>query len=354
ISIPGGNAVGAIMLNPFNSKPVDNYGTPAGLMRFRIRNNTFGSQAAASSKVITFLNSTNNYGTNNIICGNTYESADVTDSHITKPGGGVVTYELNSSCALTGNLVEQNETFTISTGTAPGLMWLPDDYEDNPSREHPLIIFLHGAGQASGSRNNSLLKAESLPKIIADGGWNGIAQDPDSLVYHKFIVAAPQAPEWSFSGADLGAIINYCRTNYNVDDNRIYVTGLSAGGSGTISVGSSANGRNYVAAIVPVAAADFSSPTQNTEFDYVMSNDIKMLVIVGNDDSWKTFCQQITDRYNSYSPSPSVAARRILMASPAGHNANTWNVCFGTSFDASDTGDGPYNVYQWMLKYAKE
>lgn len=98
IAIPGGFAVGNYLMNCFSTDSVDVYGSPAGLTTFRVENNTFGSQQAVSSKVISFLNTNNLYGTGNIICGNTYLGSPLIEANITKPGGGVVTYTLTTSC----------------------------------------------------------------------------------------------------------------------------------------------------------------------------------------------------------------------------------------------------------------
>jgi hypothetical protein len=98
ISIPGGNAVGNFQMNCYDTNSIANYGSPAGLTTFRIENNTFGTQRVASSAVIRFLNNQNLYGTGNIICGNTYNGSALIEGNITKPGGSVVTYTLNSTC----------------------------------------------------------------------------------------------------------------------------------------------------------------------------------------------------------------------------------------------------------------
>lgn len=352
ISIPNSQAVGNFLMNCFSTDSVDIYGSPAGLTTFRIENNTFGSQKAASTKVISFINSHNLYGTGNVICGNTYLGSALTESNISKPGGGVVTYTLSDSCVPTSTLVESNETYSTGSGPSPGgLKWLPSDYSDpaNSSKTYPIIIFLHGAGESSGTRNNALLKSTSLPEIITTDGWEGISQDPVSGQYHQFLVFAPQAPGWSYSGGDLGSILTDIMARFRVDTNRIYVTGLSAGGSGSISVGDQAVLRNNVAAIVPIAAAGFNTGGQDTNFDNIMLNNIEMLNIVGFADSWKTFANTLTTRYNSYSPAPANAAELKIVPDPANHDESTWNVCFGTSFDV---GDGN-NVYEWMLKHHK-
>lgn len=98
--IPSTSAQSNLMLNAFSNNPVNVYGNPAGLKRFRIENNVFGIQKAAASSVIVFNNTTNWYDTTyaNTICGNTYLGSALIEGNINKPGGGVVTYTLSNTC----------------------------------------------------------------------------------------------------------------------------------------------------------------------------------------------------------------------------------------------------------------
>jgi predicted esterase len=101
------------------------------------------------------------------------------------------------------------------------LTYLPKDYEANVSTEWPVIIFLHGGS----SRGNDLNRVKA----------NGI---PDRLERGKnipFIVIAPQCPMDKRWETDEWFDIFYreITTRYRIDTNRIYLTGLSLGGSGT-------------------------------------------------------------------------------------------------------------------------
>ena len=61
-----------------------------------------------------------------------------------------------------------------------------------------------------------------LPKLINEGKE------------FPFIVVSPQCPDNVFWNTDvLSALIDEIESNYRVDKNRIYVTGLSMGGNGT-------------------------------------------------------------------------------------------------------------------------
>ena len=115
------------------------------------------------------------------------------------------------------------------------LIYLPKDYDQKDS--WPLLLFLHGAGERGD--NLDLVKTHGLPKLIAAG-----KQFP-------FIVVSPQCPNgrW-WQPVELATLIDEIVENYKVDQDRIYLTGLSMGGFGTWSL--AAYQANRFAAIVPI------------------------------------------------------------------------------------------------------
>ncbi len=101
------------------------------------------------------------------------------------------------------------------------LTYLPKDYDADLSTKWPTIIFLHG-GSSRGSDLNRV-KANGIPDRIERG-----KELP-------FIVIAPQCPIDKRWETDDWFDIFYreITTRYRIDTNRIYLTGLSLGGSGT-------------------------------------------------------------------------------------------------------------------------
>jgi predicted peptidase len=100
------------------------------------------------------------------------------------------------------------------------LIYLPKEYGEDKSKRWPLILFLHGAGE----RGSDLNKVKSLgpPKLVAEG-----KEMP-------FIIVSPQVPErstWDPDAHDalLGGVVG----QYAVDEDRVYLTGVSMGGAGT-------------------------------------------------------------------------------------------------------------------------
>jgi predicted peptidase len=100
---------------------------------------------------------------------------------------------------------------------------LPDDYDED--QKHPLLLFLHGAGERGDSHNGlEVVKKHGPPKR-----WDKANPSP-------FVLASPQCPVdswWSGHIDSLMGLIDSLEMNYAIDPKRIYLTGLSMGGFGT-------------------------------------------------------------------------------------------------------------------------
>ncbi len=115
------------------------------------------------------------------------------------------------------------------------LLYLPENYDSHD--KWPLMLFLHGSGERG--TDIEKVKVHGPPKLIEQG------KD------FPFIVVSPQCPDnqwWEIS--DLDVLLNEITENYNVDTDRIYVTGLSMGGFGTWDL--AIKYPNRFAAIAPV------------------------------------------------------------------------------------------------------
>jgi predicted peptidase len=105
------------------------------------------------------------------------------------------------------------------------LLYLPENYGDK-NQKWPLIFFLHGADEKG--NNLELVKRHGPPKLIEEGKS------------FKFVVASPQCPQgqlWSGKIDALISLLDHIIENYEIDANRIYLTGLSMGGYGTWAMG---------------------------------------------------------------------------------------------------------------------
>lgn len=115
------------------------------------------------------------------------------------------------------------------------LLYLPQDYESQ--EQWPLVLFLHGAGERG--NDLKLVQKHGPPKLIEAG-----KQFP-------FILVSPQCPkDERWEPAELTALLDEVVKTHNVDEDRIYVTGLSMGGYGTWSL--AAHDPERFAAIAPI------------------------------------------------------------------------------------------------------
>jgi predicted peptidase len=123
------------------------------------------------------------------------------------------------------------------------LVYLPKDYEQKES--WPLMLFLHGSGERGDDLN--LVKKHGPPKLIEAG-----RQFP-------FIVVSPQCPidHDAWETCELSALLDEVVEKYKVDQDRIYVTGLSMGGSGAWALAIRQPDR--FAAVVPICGGGDSA-----------------------------------------------------------------------------------------------
>ena len=150
---------------------------------------------------------------------------------------GVLFLNLGTALAADSNAGQQKpaELDRIVRVTMKYLVYLPKDYDQKAS--WPVLLFLHGSGERGDTLD--LVKKHGPPKLI-DGG----KQFP-------FIVLSPQCSEGqSWEPLKLLALLDEIAERYKVDQDRIYVTGLSMGGYTTWAMASYAP--NRFAAIVPI------------------------------------------------------------------------------------------------------
>jgi len=143
----------------------------------------------------------------------------------------------NSGTALPGQTAEKFALERRQVLSADYLLFLPQDYAAGSDQRWPLILFLHGSGERG---TNLWLVAKHGPPKIDTTETN-----------FPFIVVSPQCPIGKIWSDDLVlALLDEIETKYQVDANRVYLTGLSMGGYGAWSLGLSHPER--FAAIAPI------------------------------------------------------------------------------------------------------
>lgn len=108
-------------------------------------------------------------------------------------------------------------------------MYIPGEYGVIPDKKWPLILYLHGLDKA----NSSVKLLKSDPPL------NSLANQD----YFPFIVVAPKASGeyeiWATNEMidSVVTLVDEIQDILSVDPNRIYLTGVSAGGNGTWEIG---------------------------------------------------------------------------------------------------------------------
>jgi len=118
------------------------------------------------------------------------------------------------------------------------LVAVPEGY-DPKGEALPLVLFLHGAGERGD--NLARVKFHGPPRLIEQG-------KPLNA-----IVVSPQCPAdtwWTDHIQLLSKLLDKIERDYTIDQDRIYVTGLSMGGYGTFAL--AAHEPKRFAAAVPI------------------------------------------------------------------------------------------------------
>ncbi len=115
---------------------------------------------------------------------------------------------------------ESSDSFQTTIRKEVGANYLvvkPQDYDEG--EKYPLLIFLHGRGE----------QGEDLDRVKIHGPFKKVAE-----LGLPVIIVAPQSPQDEWWDVDmLEAFTEHVIDEFNVDKDRVYLTGLSMGGSGT-------------------------------------------------------------------------------------------------------------------------
>jgi hypothetical protein len=209
-----------------------------------------------------------------------------------------------------------------------------------------LIIFLHGVGER-GNGTTDLYKVASngIPKNIAGGSKMAFTVNG---VKDTFMVLSPQL-SLTYTGWINGytdAMYNYAINNLQVDPNRVYLTGLSAGGGGTWDYLTSdpANAQKFAAVVVSCGVA----PYNTNGICYMNQAHLPVWAFHALDDGTVPvgYTQSIIAKMNTgCTPAPDPVPLAKYFPS-GGHSIWGW------VYDETHTYQNP-NVYEWMLMHTR-
>ena len=248
---------------------------------------------------------------------------------------------LISATFLPASSQQIHKSIKISTGDKIGFLeYKPADYNQHPDTKYPLIIFLHGVGEKGTGVGKDLDRVAccGLPRIIKYGNkmeftWNGKKQ--------TFLVLSPQCPKkygmWPQQVVD--DLIEYAKKNLNIDENRIYLTGLSMGAGGSYKYMS-----NSQPAVNKLAAsATICPPCVFNNGGYIAKANLPLWSFHAKDDrivNW-TCTQTAIDKINANKP----AVKPLVNYWPKGGH-NVWDRVYT---DTNHIYQGAVNIYEWFL-----
>jgi predicted peptidase len=173
----------------------------------------------------------------------------------------------------TFDLPETIEGRTPSHEQLDYLLWLPEGYGQDPGKEWPLILFLHGAG--SETNDSQFVMSYGLPEVLHRG------DQPDGFA---FVVISPQAypnvPWWEGDTlAILDALVQGAIDTYQIDPARVYLTGLSMGGYGAWWLATAYPQR--FAALISISGSGYRTPAPPGEETVCKMRDVPTWAIHG-------------------------------------------------------------------------
>jgi len=130
---------------------------------------------------------------------------------------------------LSAEVTPHLQFYTSENANLDYILYVPGEYGMDPQRKWPVLLYLHGMDRVN----------KSVKVLQNDYPLNALA-DQD---YFPFIVIAPQGTgEYEFWATDemvnaIMTLLDEIQAVLSVDSNRIYLTGVSAGGNGTWEIG---------------------------------------------------------------------------------------------------------------------
>jgi len=247
-------------------------------------------------------------------------------------------------------MAEYQELKIAAAGSRCGMVvWKPITPE--VGKKYPLVIFHHGAGEKG---NGSLT---DLEKLRSNGSVSALEA---GCKKYDFFLVEPQTPaDWQYG--ETQEAYDYMTTTYgdNIDFNRIYITGLSLGGGGSIRfLAYNPDFANaHIAAVSPMCPGPLEFFVTNGETGYQNVAKYKGVIWLFHcaDDATVTPAQSTNLVYNKvkgYNPSAKIIK---TIWNSGGHTGGwkTWNRYSDTSVatspaEATQFNDPADNWFEWI------
>ena len=213
-------------------------------------------------------------------------------------------------------------------------------YYNQTTKNYPLLVSLHGAGQ-SGNGNTQLpfLANDGVAKVIAEKRF-----PPNFVVNGKnysFIVLTPQFSKYP-GVTEVESFIQYAKKKYRIDASRIYMTGLSMGGYVSSDMGAAYP--KELAAVVPMAGVSESGDLK-AKSAAIAKNNLPVWYFNNNNDP-SVPVSNVTHFVSLINANSPAIKPKTTIFDGNGHD------CWTKGTDPNYKEDG-MNIYEWMLQYKR-
>ncbi|HEY0679891.1 MAG TPA: hypothetical protein VGD17_16520, partial [Chitinophagaceae bacterium] len=174
------------------------------------------------------------------------------------------------------------------SSTIKSYMWYkPFDYDQNPTKKYPLIVYIGGTGEMFQQPGGS--DQDLCPVLQYSMPWRmNVGHFPNEVTDHlgqkfSYFVVMPFVTKWEEQyQIDPGAMIDYVIANYpnRIDLNRIYLTAMSRGTDNILGYATaSSTNASRLAAIAPVAncfPANVGTPGYAQQVSNLATGNVRM------------------------------------------------------------------------------
>jgi predicted peptidase len=227
----------------------------------------------------------------------------------------------------------------VSTVVGGYYVGLPSNY-DTTTNKLPLFLFFPGAGEfGNGNSALHLLLTNGPTKIIAQGKYPANIKMKGK--YYNYIVFTPQFKWWPNINS-IKEILEFVKINYRVDTSRIYISGLSMGG--TLASDFAIAFPSKIAAVIPMAGVtiDFQN---NQKCKRISDANLPVWAFHSEDDAVfdVEIVKSFVSKSNYYNPWNKA---KLTIWPNGGHDA--WTRALEPTFKENDL-----NIYEWMLQFKR-
>lgn len=194
---------------------------------------------------------------------------------------------------------------------------LPVDFDE--TKKYPLVFFLHGAGE----------RGENLDVAMNHGYMKHVREQGAE---YPFIFVAPQCPDNKYWGCFTESLIAFLEDMISalpVDEDRVYLTGLSMGGTGTWMLAMACPEK--FAAMAPVCGSGIC-------WNGKIIKDIPIYVYHGDNDETVPISESIN---------------MISRVNAHGGNAQI-KICYGVGHNAWEEAYEGDELWKWLLSHKRK